>query len=76
MQTRYRLVVAGPLPQLTEARIRDRFGEITVSSTRGGTVIDGVALDQAALRALLTLLWDGGGEVLEVEPSTDRDGDV
>jgi hypothetical protein len=76
VETRYRLVVAGTLPRLTETKIRDRFGDVSIASEATRTVLDGIVLDQAALRALLTLLWNGGGEVLEVEPSPSTGGDV
>jgi hypothetical protein len=60
---RYHLALAGPLPAAVAGVIRARFGAVTISSAAGRTVLDGVLADQAAVRALLTLVWDVGAEV-------------
>lgn len=39
------------------------FGEFTIHTDAGRTVLSHLPLDQAALRALLCLLWDVGSEV-------------
>jgi len=61
--SRYRLALAGPVPRSVMELIRVRFGEVTVRSQHGRTLLEGVIADQAAVRALLNLLWDVGGEV-------------
>jgi hypothetical protein len=43
--------------------LRRRFGELVVRSEGDRTVLSGLTVDQAALRALLGLLWDVGGEL-------------
>jgi hypothetical protein len=43
--------------------IRVRFGEVAVRSSVDRTALDGLVADQAAVRALLTLVWDVGGEI-------------
>jgi hypothetical protein len=60
---RYHLTLAGPLPATVAGVIRARFGEVTVRSRAGRTALDGLLADQAAVRALVNLVWDGGGEV-------------
>jgi hypothetical protein len=67
--SRYHLVVGGVLPAITANQLRCRFGDVTVASTSGQTVIDGIVADQASLRSLLALLWDIGSDVLELESS-------
>jgi hypothetical protein len=69
----YRFVIAGPLPFVVEAQIRNRFGEVELVHTAAFTILRDVAVDQAGLRALLTLLWDGGIEVLDVEAVPGRE---
>jgi hypothetical protein len=49
---------------------RRRFGEIEVKSDGDLTVVPGLTADQAALRAVLSLLWDLGCEVRLVEAIT------
>jgi hypothetical protein len=43
--------------------IRVRFGDVTIRSDPGRTVLEGPIADQAAVRALLNLVWDAGGDV-------------
>jgi hypothetical protein len=43
--------------------IRVRFGEVAIRSSADPTALDGLLADQAAVRALLTLVWDVGGEI-------------
>ncbi|MFC4942510.1 hypothetical protein [Pseudonocardia sp. GCM10023141] len=72
MTARYRLTVAGPLPVSLAGVIRSRFGDVTIHAHPRGTELDLAVADQPALRALLTLLWDVGQDVLLVTslPST------
>jgi hypothetical protein len=46
--------------------IRTRFGQVSEAGA-DGTVLIVENLDQASIRALLTLLWDTGHEVLAFE---------
>jgi hypothetical protein len=66
----YRLELRGPLPRLVHNELRRRFGEIEVKSDGDLTVVPGLTADQAALRAVLSLLWDLGSEVRLVEAIT------
>jgi hypothetical protein len=70
---RYRILVTGRVPDTLADVISDRFGPVDLSSagTRR-TVVDLVA-DQAALRALLVLLWDVGHEVQLIQRRADSD---
>jgi hypothetical protein len=62
---RYRVGVDPPLPEGVVAEIERRFGP--VRATRGRRVtLRGTLMDQAALRGLLTLLWDVGAELVSV----------
>lgn len=63
MASRYHVDLAGPVPQALAEVIRRRFGEVTIRSDVERTVMDGVIVDQSAVRALLNLLWDLGSEV-------------
>jgi hypothetical protein len=66
MTSRYRLTLAGRLPASVAAVIRARFGDVEIRPGADTTVLDLAVADQPALRALLTLLWDVGHEVLLV----------
>jgi hypothetical protein len=59
----YQLEVRGALPRGVREELRRRFGELVVQSQGDRTVLSGLTVDQAALRALLGLLWDVGGEL-------------
>ena len=61
--TTFQLALAGPVPGALAERIRDRFGEVTVRPRTGRTVLEGRIADQAAVRALLDLVWDMGCEI-------------
>ena len=67
MELMYRLEVHGPLPRAAQEELRRRFGEVEVQSEQTWTVVSGLTVDQAALRAVLSLLWDLGSEVRLVE---------
>jgi hypothetical protein len=59
----YRLEIRGRLPRGFPEALRQRFGEIHVRSRGARTVLSGLTVDQAALRAVLGSLWDVGSEV-------------
>ena len=59
----YRLEIRGRLPSVGREELRRRFGEIEVHSRGARTVVSGLTVDQAALRAALGLLWDVGCEI-------------
>lgn len=67
----YRILVTGRVPDTLAEVIADRFGPVDVfaADTRR-TVVDLVA-DQAALRAVLVLLWDVGHEVQLIHRRAD-----
>lgn len=67
MDLTYRLEIRGPLPRVAQDQLRERFGEVQVQSDGDRTLVSGHSADQAALRAVLSLLWDVGVEVLVVE---------
>jgi len=63
MTPRYRVEIRGALAGGLRDELRRRFGEFTIHTDAGRTVLSHLALDQAALRALLCLLWDVDSEV-------------
>jgi hypothetical protein len=65
MNLRYRVGVGAPLPTGVVAEIERRFGPVRITPGPRVTV-HGTVLDQAALRGLLTLLWDVNLEVVSV----------
>jgi hypothetical protein len=66
VRTDYELHIANRPPRLVLDQIRSRFGEVAVRRDADRTVLTGTVIDQPALRALLTLVWDSGGDVLAV----------
>lgn len=64
--TSYEVHLASRPPLLVLDRIRSTFGEVGVRRDPDRTVLTGTVTDQSALRALLSLVWDGGGDVLAV----------
>ena len=76
MELIYRLEIRGPLPRIAQDQLRERFGDVRMQSDRDRTLVSGHCADQAALRAVLNLLWDVGVEVRVVEatPLPRRDG--
>lgn len=69
--TRYELRLRAPIAHTLLDMIRARFDDVSTPGTHG-TVLVVQSLDQASIRALLTLLWDTGNEVLSFE-ETNRD---
>ena len=64
--------LAGPVPAASVEVLRSRFEDITLSTGGGLTLLEGRVADQAALRALLGLLWDVGSEIRSVRVTPDR----
>ena len=65
--TRSELALRGPLSSALLQLIRTRFDQVSVSAADCSVLIIG-DLDQASVRALLTLLWDAGHEVRSLTP--------
>ena len=72
MRSTYLLVVAGPMPLVLSQTVQDRFDDVRVAAGGCHTVIECSISDQSALRALLTQLWDVGGEVLLVSQTSTK----
>ena len=53
MELTYRLEIRGPLPCAAQDELRRRFGDVEVQSEETQTVVSGLTVDQAALRAVL-----------------------
>ncbi|RSM50749.1 hypothetical protein DMA12_00920 [Amycolatopsis balhimycina DSM 5908] len=66
--SRYRVTVAGPVAEGVLATLRARFDLESVRPGDDGTELVVAGVDQAAQRALLTLLWDTGHVVRSVTP--------
>lgn len=66
MATRYEVRLCGRLPQSAVGSIRSRCGDLVVRAERRNTVLTGTVADQAALRALLELIWDTGAGLLSL----------
>jgi hypothetical protein len=74
--TCYRLVVAGRLSRLLVDTIDARFGAAALIRPSGSDTAVLLTADQSSLRALLTLLWDVGHELVAVtagESGSERD---
>lgn len=76
MTPHVRIRVAGALPRSVTQAIRDRFGIVSIRQRNlpppPATVLDLRCADQPALRALLTLIWDVGSDVLSLT-TTEED---
>jgi hypothetical protein len=59
----YRILVSGRIPDTLADVIADRFGPVDGFATDTRRTVVDIVADQAALRALLVLLWDVGHEV-------------
>jgi hypothetical protein len=72
----YRLEIGGPLARVAQDQLRERFGDVRMQSDGDRTLVSGHCADQAALRAMLSLLWDVGLEVrvVQASPLSDQDG--
>jgi hypothetical protein len=71
----YRLELRGRLPNVAREELRRRFGEVEVQTRGAATVVSGLTVDQAALRAALGLLWDVGCEIRLVRVMSSSDGE-
>jgi hypothetical protein len=65
--------LCGRLPQGLIRLMCDRFGDVAPRERPRSTSLHGSIPDQAALRALLCLIWDNGGTVLSVAVRTPAD---
>jgi hypothetical protein len=72
--SRYQLRVTGRFPETLRELVDDRFGPAAVVVTDARCTVVDIDADQAALRALLTLLWDVGHEVHSISRSEHRPG--
>lgn len=66
---RYELTLRGPISRTLLDMIRTRFDHVSTPGA-DGTVLIVEDVDQASVRALLTLLWDTGHHVLAFEETT------
>ena len=64
MTTTYCVILRDPLPAGFVDALERRFGDIRVARGRGHTHVECHLEDEAALRALLTAVWDAGLGVL------------
>jgi hypothetical protein len=64
--TCYRLVVAGHLSQTVSQLIDSRFGSAASIDSSGPDSAVDLTADQPALRALLSLLWDLGHDLVAI----------
>jgi hypothetical protein len=62
-ERRCELTITGPLARSVIEAIRTRFDGVS-TRTSGRTVLIVRCVDQAAIRALMIMLWDSGHEVL------------
>ncbi len=66
---RSELTLCGPLSSTLRGLIRSRFDQVSMSpADRSVLIVEG--LDEASVRALLTLLWDAGHEIRSLIPLT------
>ncbi|MFN0283863.1 MAG: hypothetical protein ACKVZ6_18065 [Kineosporiaceae bacterium] len=72
MSSRYEVLLAGPVPNAVVEVIRSRFGDVVVHREASATVVRATVVDQAALRALLSLIWDTNGSLLSVVVAKDE----
>ena len=70
--TRYELRLRAPIARSVLDTIRTRFDRVSTVGADGTTLIveNAESLDQASVRALLTLLWDANHDVLSFEEVT------
>lgn len=59
----YLVEIRGVLPESVRQELCGRFGAITVDGRGDRTILSGLHADQAALPAVLRLLWDVGSEL-------------
>jgi hypothetical protein len=71
---RYELRMRTPVAETVLDVIRTRFDQVSTPGA-DGTVLVVENLDQASVRALLTLLWDTGHEVVTFQQDERREHD-
>jgi hypothetical protein len=76
MTSRFEVHVTGRLPRALSEAVVSRFGQVAVRKQSNSTVLNGNLADQAALRSLLSLIWDTGGSILSVTLDPDADVDT
>jgi uncharacterized protein (DUF1810 family) len=67
---RFRIELTGRVPHAIVNEITRRFGPPSVEFLQPVTVMTTATLDQSSLRALLDLLWDGGGDIRSISQSS------
>lgn len=67
----YRLIVAGRIAHAAADIIEARFGSAASIHTDGADTAIDLAADQPSLRALVTLLWDVGHDLLSISQCPD-----
>ena len=70
----YLVEIRGVLPEAVRQELCGRFGAITVDRRGDRTILSGLQADQAALPAVLRLLWDVGSELRLVKAVDSRGG--
>jgi hypothetical protein len=68
--TDYRIEIAGPIPAGLATEIRSRFAPTEIRPVGRHVLIRTRTTDQAALRALLGLIWDVGAELHSITEDT------
>ena len=68
----YELRLQAPIARFLLGVIRTRFDHVSTPGA-DGTVLIVENIDQASVRALLTLLWDAGHEVVSLTPYEEPD---
>lgn len=71
--TGYRIEFSGPLPVGLIEEITGRFAPVDVRLVGHNVSIRTGGLDQSALRALLGLIWDVGGELGSITKDTSNE---
>ena len=64
MTNTYCVIVRGPVPDGLVDALQRRFGDVRVDRGRCHTHVECELTDEAALRGLLTAVWDAGLRVL------------
>jgi len=73
MTSHFEARVAGRLPHAFTEVVGSRFGQVDLCERLDSTLLSGTLPDQAALRSLLTLIWDTGSSILSVTLDVDID---
>jgi hypothetical protein len=73
MQRHCTVEIHGGLPAGVRHELERRFGPVEIGNHRTRTMLRGLTLDQAGLRALLELLWDAGVQINAVHTAEGED---